>query len=145
MSKLELHKLKSGLKVRRKRKRVGRGGKRGTYSGRGLKGQKSRSGGKSGLKQKGLQRTIRQMPKTKGFRSKKKKAVVVKLSSLSKFFQTGETVSPLTLAKAGLINDNQSAVKILSTGKVTKSLKVKNCDLSTGARKAIEEAGGEIN
>ncbi|MFA6254919.1 MAG: hypothetical protein WC675_02675 [Patescibacteria group bacterium] len=55
MSELTLHNLKVNKKARKKSKRVGRGNAsgHGTYSTRGLKGQKSRSGGKGGLKRRG--------------------------------------------------------------------------------------------
>ncbi|PIY78798.1 MAG: 50S ribosomal protein L15, partial [Parcubacteria group bacterium CG_4_10_14_0_8_um_filter_35_7] len=86
---LSLHNLKS--RKRKKRKRVGRGNAsgHGTYSGRGLKGQKSRSGGKKGLKLKGFKVIIQNIPKTRGFKSIHPKMEIVNTGDLEKKFKEG--------------------------------------------------------
>ena len=63
---MQLHKLKPNYKAK-KRKRIGRGGKRGTYSGRGIKGQKSRAGGKLRPEMRDI---IKKIPKKRGYRFK---------------------------------------------------------------------------
>lgn len=67
---MQLHQLKPNNK-KRKAKRVGRGGKRGTYSGKGMKGQKSRSGRKFEPIVRGL---IKRYPKLRGYKFKSKDA-----------------------------------------------------------------------
>lgn len=66
---MQIHQLKPIHKIKKK-KRVGRGGKRGTYSGRGLKGQKSRAGRKM---QPAIREFIKKFPKLRGYRFKSKR------------------------------------------------------------------------
>ncbi len=65
---ITLSNLQPKIGSRHRRKRVGRGNAsgHGTYSGRGIKGQRSRSGGKKGLKLKGLRHNIKNFPKLRG-------------------------------------------------------------------------------
>ena len=71
-------------KKAKKAKRVGRGNASGTgtYAGRGLKGQRSRSGGKGGLKLMGLKQTFSKLPKNKGFTSPHAKLNVINIEDL---------------------------------------------------------------
>ncbi|MBI4122167.1 MAG: 50S ribosomal protein L15 [Parcubacteria group bacterium] len=129
----------------KKRMRLGRGDSsgKGSYSGRGQKGQSSRSG-VGGLALKGLRRRLLSIPKLGGFNSLYEKTAVVNLSDLEKHFETNARVSPDTLIKKGLIDTHKHGVKILSKGSVTKPLKVVHCKVSETARKALEKAGGTI-
>ena len=133
---LSLHQLPKTHK--KKAKRVGRGGKRGTYSGRGIKGQRARSGGKKGLKYKGFRQQLLGVPKKRGFKSPHPKAQGVNLSELARRFQEGETVSPATLKEKGLISSLKRPVKILGRGKLTKKLEFKNVLFSQRARQQVE-------
>ncbi|MDP3042839.1 MAG: 50S ribosomal protein L15 [bacterium] len=121
---LRLHTIKPAKGSTKKRKRVGRGNAsgHGTYSGRGLKGQKSRSGGKNGLKRLGMKTTLLNIPKKRGFKSQKPKNQAVNLASINKYFKDGDVVNPQNLLKAGLIGAAKSSVKILGKGE----LKLKN-------------------
>src|SRR3989344_399564 len=94
MAELTLHNLKINKKAKKKTKRVGRGNAsgHGTYSGRGLKGQKARAGGKGGLKRRGLKQLLRNKPKLGGFKSLKPKMAIVDLDQLEKVFTIGEIV-----------------------------------------------------
>ncbi|OHA76457.1 MAG: 50S ribosomal protein L15, partial [Candidatus Wildermuthbacteria bacterium RIFCSPLOWO2_12_FULL_40_9] len=98
---MQLHQLKP-IHKNRKSKRVGRGGKRGTYSSRGMKGQKSRAGRKF---QPIVRELIKRYPKLRGYRFKPQegKFAIVNTADLEKKFQTGEKVSPKTLLEKGLI------------------------------------------
>ncbi len=125
---IKLHNLKSNSSSTKKR--IGRGGKRGTYSGRGLKGQRSRSGGKRGLKRLGLKPLMTQTHKLRGFKSPHAKPETVNLKDLQKFFKDGEIVSPGTLLKRGLIKTRRNGVKILGMGKLTHKLTVVGCSVS---------------
>ncbi|MFA6537056.1 MAG: 50S ribosomal protein L15 [Patescibacteria group bacterium] len=132
------------------KKRVGRGNGsgHGTYSGRGQKGQKARSGGRGGLKLKGFRRTLLSIPKFKGMKNRFPKAQVVLLSSLEKHFENDEKVSPTVLFEKKLINVKTLPIKILtrnSESKLTKRLEISGCLVSVSAKKVIESVGGKIS
>lgn len=141
---LTLHNLKANKQ--KTKKRVGRGDAsgHGTYSTRGIKGQKARSG-VSGLKRLGMKKMILSAPKARGFKSQQPKAQIVKLESLNKRFQDGATISPLTLFKAGLIAKMNLPVKILSNGELTlEKLIFSNMKFSQAALVKIEQHQGVI-
>jgi len=146
MAELTLHNLKINKKAKKKPKRVGRGNAsgHGTYSGRGLKGQKSRSGGKSGLKRRGLSQLLRNKPKLGGFKSLNPKMETVNIDQLERNFEAGEIVNAKKLINKNLIKDNKTGVKILGDGKLTKKLTVIVNSFSESAKKAIIEAGGQF-
>lgn len=127
------------------RKRVGRGNAsgHGTYSGRGQKGQRSRSGGKKGLKVRGLKSILKRIPKLKGFKSLFSKMAIVNLGALEKKFKEGKVIDPIALIKIGLIRTDRYGVKILGRGKITKKFIVKASAFSRKAEEAIKKAGGK--
>lgn len=131
---MQLHQVKSKHKPKKK-KRIGRGGKRGTYSGRGIKGQKARAGRKIRPE---IRDFIKKIPKKRGYKFKAKpKPQIVNLKDLEKHFKEGETVSPETLLKKGLIakvKGRMPEVKILGQGKITKKLEIKGCKLSKSVK-----------
>lgn len=139
---MQLHQLKPIHKHKRE-KRVGRGGKRGTYSGRGIKGQKARAGHKIRPE---IRDFIKKIPKKRGYRFKpiKPKPAVINLRDLEKNFKEGETVSPETLFKKGLIakiKGRVPEVKILGSGELKKKLEIKGCKLSKSVEKIIQCSG----
>ncbi|RMD58931.1 50S ribosomal protein L15 [Candidatus Parcubacteria bacterium] len=143
---LALHTIKKPQGAAKKRKRVGRGNSsgHGTYSGRGIKGQKSRSG-VSNLKRLGMRQVLLRTPKKRGFKSIHPKEDVVNLVDINKNYQAGESVSMSSLKKKGLIKKTSPGVKILANGTLTVSgLVFKGLKMSAAARKAIESAGGKI-
>lgn len=120
---MQFHQIKSTIK-RKNRKRVGRGGKRGTYSGRGIKGQLSRSGtGKSKLAG-GQTSLFKHIPKLGGFKSRKKKLQTITLAQVSKHFSDGDIVSPKTLLAKKLLKRSVKieGVKVLGTGELTRKV-----------------------
>ncbi|NQV89670.1 MAG: 50S ribosomal protein L15 [Parcubacteria group bacterium] len=130
---------------RKSKKRIGRGlGSTGRYSGRGIKGQRSRSGGKSGLALKGLRQVMLATPKQKGFKSGRPKAQVVNVSALNKAFKGGVKVTPKLLVQKGLISNITDPVKILGTGSIAITITVSGCNVSEAAKKKIEDAGGSV-
>lgn len=142
---MQLHELKRKHK-NRERKRVGRGGKHGTYSGRGAKGQKARAGRKMVPL---IREMIKRYPKLKGYRSFaiENYFAIVNLNVLEKHTKDGETINPENLIQKGLISKMKGRtpkVKILGTGKITRKLVVENCKTSKSAKEAIEKAGGVI-
>lgn len=132
----------------KKRKRVGRGNAsgHGTYSTRGQKGQRARSGGKSGLKRLGFRDVLRRIPKSRGFTSPYLKYETVNLEDIVKNYREGQTVDLKSLKKKGLVGrmESKRGVKILGQGEIAKKLIFKDVVLSESARKKIEKAGGEV-
>ena len=136
---MQLHQLQPNTK-RKSRKRVGRGGKRGTYSGRGVKGQKSRAGKKPRLGFAGGDTPFfKRLPKKRGQRGKlkikrgvkrkKQKPLIINLEKIEKVFKPGEIVSPKTLLEKGMIGKIKKKipqVKILGKGELTKKLEFKD-------------------
>ncbi|OGF21247.1 50S ribosomal protein L15 [Candidatus Falkowbacteria bacterium RBG_13_39_14] len=144
---LVLHNLKKP-KGNRSKKRVGRGNAsgHGTYSTRGIKGQRSRSGGKGGLKIKGFKQLLSSIPKLRGFKRLQEDVQIVNVSELNnKFFDNSE-INVENLYKKGLIKTVKKGVKVLGNGELkVKGLKVSGCEVSKSAREKIEKNGGAIN
>ncbi len=147
---MQLHQLKPLYKRRRPR-RVGRGGKRGTYSGHGIKGQRARAGRKFAPV---IRELIKRYPKLRGYRFKpnpqslKLKTAVVNLDVLEKKFASGEKITPKLLLQNKIIRRIKGRVprvKILGKGKVSKKLAIEGCDMSKSAKAAIEGAGGKVS
>ena len=130
---------------RPKKKRIGRGGKRGTYSGRGMKGQKSRAGGRPAPVVREL---LKRYPKLKGYRGvkRRRKPQSVSLAVIEKKFSKDEVVSPRALVEKGLLKQQKGVlkVKIVGSGKLKSALIIQGCILSAGAKKAVEKSGGKI-
>ncbi|MBI4134953.1 MAG: uL15 family ribosomal protein [Candidatus Sungbacteria bacterium] len=141
---MQLHTLKSHTKSRRGQ-RIGRGGKRGTTSGRGTKGQKARAGHKIRPE---LRDILKRIPKLRGykFRSFRKKPVVISLANVERVFSKGETVTREKLVEKSVVRKRYGkipAVKILGAT-ISKPLSIVGLYLSKGARAAILKAGGTI-
>ena len=142
---MQIHELQRKHKNKGK-KRVGRGGKKGTYSGKGNKGQKSRAGRKMVPI---IRELIKRYPKLKGYRAfvLPKNIVVVNLEVLEKNTKDGETINPENLIKKGIIHiikGKKPEVKRLGNGKLTKKLTIENCKISKSAKEAVEKAGGTV-
>ena len=131
---MQLHLLQPKTHFRKSR-RIGRGGKRGTTSGRGTKGQKARAGHKI---RPALRDIIKKIPKKRGFKFKvfRLKPQIVSLRVLDKHFKEGDTVSPEILLKKGLIDKikgRMPKVKILGGGELKKKLIFKDVEFSKSA------------
>jgi len=142
---MQLHELKPNHK-RKEGKRIGRGGKRGTYSGRGVKGQKSRAGRKLAPS---IRQLVKKYPKLRGYRfkSRKQKPEIINFEELEKNFRKGDIISPKILLEKKLISKIKGRVpkvKILVKGELIKKLTIRDCLVSKSAKAKIEEAGGEV-
>jgi large subunit ribosomal protein L15 len=142
---VQLNKIFSKTK-QKSAKRVGRGGKRGTFSGRGVKGQKSRS---NTHLRPNYRDFIKKLPKKRGFKFKSfyEKPKAVNLDIINENFANGEIVSPKTLLEKALISrigGKDRKVKILGNGEIKKKITIKNCLISKSAKAKIEKAGGTI-
>lgn len=141
------HNLKPASGAKHSRKRVGRGdgSGHGTYSGRGLKGQKSRAGGGTRIGFEGGQLPlIKRLPRTRGFfNAFKTEYTVVNVGKLNVFNANAE-VTPQSLLEAGLIKSAQKRIKILGDGEISRPLVVKANKFSATAKSKIEAAGGKV-
>ena len=140
-----LHTLAPNPGATRKRKRIGRGPGSGTgkTSGKGQKGQKSRSGshGATWGFEGGQMPLQMRLPK-RGFNNKwRTEAFAVNLSTLETRFEGGE-VDVAALRAAGLVPKSAKVIKILGNGNVTKALSVKAHRFSKSAVSKLEAAGG---
>jgi len=133
--------------AKKSRKRVGRGNgsRHGTYSGRGCKGQKSRSGGRTTRGFEGGQLPlIRRLPRKRGFFNIfRTEYSVVNLDKLN-MFESGSEVTPEKLVSAGLVKSLRHPIKILATGDIAHPLAVKADKFSAAAKAKIEAAGGTV-
>ncbi len=141
------HTIKTARSAKRTKKRVGRGNAsgKGTYASRGLKGQRSRSGGKGGLKRRGFRASLQKVPKLRGFKSMYPKKEVVTLTTLNRICVDGDVVTPAFLKKKGVVDVPKNGVKIVATGTLEKKLSVKGCIASKAASEAVEKAGGSLS
>lgn len=142
---MQIHQLKPNKRLSKK-KRVGRGGKRGTYSGRGMKGQKSRAGAKIKPQIKEL---ISKFPKKRGrrFKTIKKEVQIIQLKDIVKSFPEGGIINPFKLKKAKLIKNTKnkfSIIRILGAQPLSSKFIIKNCLVSQKVRQVIEKSGGKI-
>jgi large subunit ribosomal protein L15 len=132
---------------KRGRKRVGRGNGsgHGTYSGRGCKGQKSRSGFRMRPGFEGGQLPIiKRLPEKRGFTNIfRTEYSVVNVGMLS-IFESGSEVTAESLLACGLIKSLKNPVKILADGEIDRPLVIKANKFSATAKSKIEAAGGKV-
>ncbi len=149
---LALNNISPKLKSRASKKRVGRGNAsgHGTYSCRGNKGQRSRSGGKSGLKLRGLKKAVKAFPKFSKLKSSTIKMSIVNLANIESKFKEGDIVSPQKMTKVGLLKNYKNGVKILASPAsakkkiLKKKLTIKAHAFSKVAQEEIKKAKGKI-
>lgn len=144
---MQQHTLKYNSGSRKSSRRVGRGdgSGRGSFSGRGVKGQGSRSGARKRPRFEGGQMPfVQKMPKLKGFKNPNRVAFqVVNVTALNTL--ANDSVVDFTfLYEHKLIFRKNKPVKILGTGDLDKKLTVKVDAVSKSAREKIEKAGGSV-
>ena len=134
--------------ARRARKRVGRGDAAGggSYAGRGLKGQKSRSG--PGLRpgfEGGQMPLIKGLPMKRGFNNRYKTYyALVDLDTLDERFEANTQVTPELLHQLGIIRRTRLPVKVVGDGELQQPLTVAAHKFTASARAKIEAAGGTV-
>ena len=143
---MQLHTLQGTRK--KSKKRIGRGGKRGTFSGRGTKGQKSRAGHRI---RPAIRDLIMRLPKRRGFsnRPMRSKPFSFNLSDLVKRIKPlakGEFIVDKNLLKEiGITpSDYRGEVKMLGDGRIDFAIIVQGLKISEGAKMKIEKAGGHV-
>ena len=130
--------------ARKKKKRVGRGPGSGwgKTAGKGMNGQKARSGGSVARGFEGGQMPLqRRMPK-RGFTNVFKKEIIEINVERLEVFENGDVVDVEALGKRGLISKVADGVKVLGKGELTKKLTVRLHSASAGALDKIQKAGG---
>ena len=152
---LNLHTLKPAQE-RKARKRVGRGqgSGKGRYSGRGIKGQKSRAGShkmRAGF-EGGQMPIYMRLGKLRGATSKdampigpfRTSTAPINVGSLDRF-EDGAEVTPESLVEKGLLKNTKTDVKLLGNGELKKKLTVRVHGISATAREKVEKAGGTVS
>lgn len=142
---MQLHNLQPTHRARRE-KRVGRGGKRGTTSGRGTKGQKARAGHKI---RPAIRDIVKKLPKLRGyrFRSFRPKPVVVDIARILAAFPDGATIDPAALLAKGIVRRMKGktpAVKIVGNAAVTKRYTFRRLAVSRSVAERIRDADGSV-
>jgi large subunit ribosomal protein L15 len=145
----------SPVQSRRDRKRIGRGmgSGKGRYAGRGIKGQKARSGShkmRAGF-EGGQMPVYMRIGKKRGNTSKdalpvgpfRTSTIPVNVRDLDRF-DAGDVVTPESLVEKNLIKNTRTDVKILGNGELSKALTVRVHAISASAREKIEQAGGTV-
>ncbi len=140
------HELRPDRGATHKKKRIGRGNAsgQGTYAGKGLKGQKSRSGKNSPYDafEGGQFPMSRKFHVLRGFNNKwRVEYQPVNLAALERF-DDGASITPETLREAGILRHLREPVKVLGVGDLTKKLNITAHRFSASAKAKIEAAGG---
>jgi large subunit ribosomal protein L15 len=143
---LKLHNLKPKKGSKSVSRRIGRGpgSGRGKTAGKGGKGQKARTGGRKGLRALGMKMIIRRIPKLRGFKSHHAKDETLTLQELQTAFPQGGIVTRAELSKRGVISGARATIKVVGNMELGRKLTLKGLKVSSGAKAAIEKAGGSV-
>lgn len=145
---MQLNDLRPAAGSTKNRKRIGRGNSsgNGTFAGRGMNGQLSRSGGGKGRGFEGGQQPLAmRLPKLPGFINHGRvEYAPVNVARLEGLFEDGDTVDAEALVAKGVIKHEFIPVKVLGDGGLTKKLTVKVDKVSASAQAKIEAAGGKV-
>lgn len=144
---MDLSSLKAPAGATKKKKRLGRGNSsgHGGTSGKGHKGQRSRSGGgvRDGF-EGGQMPMTRRLPK-RGFRNPFRQSyVAVNLSDLSRVFKKDDVIDEAAILASGLVKKKRDGIKILAKGEINFPVTVKMAKISTSAKEKIAAAGGSV-
>ena len=145
---MQQHSLKSPEGSKKNRKRVGRGDSSGSgsYSGKGMKGQKSRSGGgvRPGF-EGGQLPLIKKLSALRGFNNIfRREFIPINLSTISKLYEKDSQISPETLVDKNVLKNTNSPIKILGEGEINFSVNVTAHKFSRSAKDKIIAAGGTV-
>ncbi len=148
---MKLHELSDNPGATKKRTRVGRGpgSGKGKTGGRGIKGQKSRSGVAIKGFEGGQMPLYQRLPK-RGFNSRNKKNfAVINLGLIQKFIDTDKLdakkeITEDVLLETGAIRRKLDGVRVLAKGEITAKVKLSVTGASKSAVEAVEKAGGKL-
>ena len=146
---MKLNELRDNPGAAKKAKRVGRGpgSGKGKTAGRGIKGQKSRSGVAIKAYEGGQMPLYQRLPK-RGFNKPNRKSyAVVNLGLIQKFIDAGklgEEITETELVDCGLVRRRKDGVRVLAKGEITAPAKITVTGASRAAIEAVEKAGGSL-
>lgn len=139
-----LHQLAGAKRSNRKRIGRGHGSGLGTYAGKGIKGQRARTGGRRGIARRSLKALISRIPKVRGMTvARAHDLVPVSLTAIDQAFERGARVTREALVEKGLLPKRQRVVVVLQ-GVLTKPLTIEAHRFSANASRGITEAGGSM-
>lgn len=148
---MKLHELRDNPGATKTRKRVGRGpgSGKGKTAGRGIKGQKSRSGVAIKGFEGGQMPIYQRLPKRGFTKPNRKKYAVVNLGLIQKFIDAkkldaGAPITEDVLVASGLVRRKLDGVRVLSKGELTAKLTLEVTGASKSAVEAVEKAGGSL-
>ncbi|PIE15081.1 MAG: 50S ribosomal protein L15 [Rhodobacterales bacterium] len=148
---MKLHELRDNPGATKPRKRIGRGPGSGTgkTGGRGIKGQKSRSGVAIKGFEGGQMPLYQRLPKRGFNKPNRKKFAVVNLGIVQKFIDAkkldaGKVITEQALLEAGVVRRILDGVRILAKGEVTSKVNIEVTGASASAVAAVEKAGGSL-
>lgn len=145
---LRMNDLQPAPGSRKKRKRVGRGNAsgKGTYSGRGLKGQLSRSGRDyNSVFEGGAMSMMRTLPRRKGFKAPfRVEAHPINVVDIDRRFSDGDTVEAESLVAVGLLRRATQRFKVLAGGEIAAAVHLRVERISPAAQAKIVAAGGSV-
>jgi len=148
---MKLHELRDNDGAAKKKKRVGRGpgSGLGKTAGRGIKGQKSRSGVAIGGYEGGQMPLYMRLPKRGFNKPNRKEFAVVNLGLIQKFIDEGriDVAQPITeavLVEAGVLRRKRDGIRVLAKGALTSAVTIQVTGASTGAVEAVQAAGGSL-
>ena len=149
---MKLNELRDNEGATKRKKRIGRGpgSGMGKTGGRGIKGQKSRSGVAINGYEGGQMPLYQRLPKRGFNKPNRKKFAVVNLGMIQKFvdakkIDAGSTITEDTLVESGLVRRKLDGVRILAKGEVPAKLTLDVTGASKSAVDAVEKAGGSLN
>ncbi len=148
---MKLHELADNEGAARKKKRVARGpgSGKGKTAGRGIKGQKSRSGVAIGGYEGGQMPLYRRLPKRGFNKPNQKEFAVVNLGLIEKFIAAGKLdakaeITEDALVAAGLTSNKRDGIRVLAKGEIKTKITLKVSGASASAVEAVEKAGGSV-
>jgi large subunit ribosomal protein L15 len=146
---MKLHELRDNPGATKKRTRVGRGpgSGKGKMGGRGIKGQKSRSGVAINGYEGGQMPLYQRLPKRGFNKPNAKKYAVVNLGLIQKFIDAGKLGAEITedtLVESGLVRRKLDGVRVLAKGEFTAKATITVTGASKSAVEAVEKAGGKL-
>ncbi len=146
---MKLNELRDNPGATKKRMRVGRGpgSGKGKMGGRGIKGQKSRSGVAINAYEGGQMPLYQRLPKRGFNKPNRKKFAVVNLGLIEKFIDAGKLGTDITedsLVESGLVRRKLDGVRVLAKGEISKKLTISVTGASRAAVEAVEKAGGSL-
>lgn len=148
---MKLNELRDNPGAARKQKRVARGpgSGKGKTAGRGIKGQKSRSGVAINAYEGGQMPLYMRLPKRGFNKPNRKEFAVINLGLIQKFVDAGKLdataeITEETLVSTGIVRRKLDGIRVLGKGELTAALRLTVTGASQSAVEAVEKAGGKL-